>query len=127
MNTFRARRIAQNRRARAKRLLDRVPDFIILSTASRGLNLYNIDSCLCAAFVREELVLIHDTAYESVWARDQLDSSSVVPRRCSEMFGGSFTDWEWLFNGVAHTEIVPTIERAFVARVIEAVEADAVS
>lgn len=97
--------------------LRRVPDDIVLATAARDLEPDISDRCLCGWFVREQI------ARMTGQSADEQDVSfdNTVPT-CVESFGGSASEWEAIFYGVARDD-APLIERAFVERVLEAVNA----
>ena len=95
--------------------LRRVPADIILSVATRDINLDDGNTCVCGwvireAFARRDNVDAEDTGKKLWW----------VSVKCPDEFGGEYDEWDAIYMGVTDKR-APLIERAFVERVLECV------
>lgn len=111
-----------------KRLLDRVPDDIILSVGSREIMLESDASCLVGWVVREGIARIVNVDPTDVHLRTEqvaeaVDCSVDDPTFavCTRMYGGNVDHWRELYFGVTYREELPDIERAFVNRIEDAI------
>jgi hypothetical protein len=108
--------------------LNRVPDDIVLETATRDLELTVDVTCLCGWFARQQIGrMLGVDGDEIVGSSDLLDHD---PRGfCARKFGGTDREWRELFLGVVggpnwnEPELIAATELAFTDRVIAATEA----
>lgn len=115
--------------------LRRVPDDIMLATATRKIITTEGDSCLCGWVVREALarVLDVDAARVPALSVDETAPFSGEPaayfgdtRRTSaelarRLFGGTPDEWRDIYYGIDANDTVANVEEAFARRVLEAV------
>lgn len=122
------------------RLLQGVPDDILLSVASRDLDLDNPNACLCGWIVREAIgslaavdpdtfglysrivdCEVHTQTGKSLLVPWSLDRAPVI---CAMLYGGAYRDWSALYFGVSYQggprSSLGAIEEAFTRRVREA-------
>lgn len=111
------------------RTLRRIPDEVVLSVATREMDMGSYQSCLCGSAVREYLVAFNDE-------QDFYHASSIGPNyeltseHSARLFGGTWQEWHAVFAGVdpasAESDGVsfelPNIEEAFTLRVMEATQ-----
>lgn len=101
--------------------LRRVPDDIVLSVATREMEMSSGETCLCGWFVKEQVGRLLNMDPEAV------DPFADVPGirafspnyKASEMFGGGWEEWSSLYNGAEWD--TSAVEEAFVERVLECV------
>lgn len=100
--------------------LRRVPDDIILSVATREMDMGDGETCLCGWFVKEQVGRILNVDPADVDPYDDApDATAFAPNdKAWQLFGGDDLDWYRLYNNAAWDT---DVERAFVARVLEAV------
>jgi hypothetical protein len=118
-----AAREARQKVAQYLKTLRRVPDDIVLSTATRHLDLGMSNSCLCGTFIRESLSQMRQTAFERTKSNHDGNVSIDTTAMCEVLFGGEEADWELIFEGVVYDD-APLIEEAFVTRVLEAIDTE---
>jgi hypothetical protein len=94
--------------------LRRIPDDVILSVATRDLELDHAQTCLCGWAVREAI------ARASGIADADMVEVFGITWKCQDAFGGSSDEWADIFWGVVGGP-ASEIECAFVERVLEAV------
>lgn len=102
--------------------LRRVPDDVILATASREFDMGDATTCICGWVLRESLARMTNKRADDVDQYDYLPSEYGTVPRCVSRFGGGEEEWTNIFDGVGDARF-PAIELAFVDRVLEAVEA----
>lgn len=114
--------------------LRRIPDEIVLSVASREMEMSKYARCLCGATVREYLVAFNGCADWNEADTKLFGTDS--DKESAKLFGGTHDEWRDVYIGVLGQEC-PTmpaedearkgklslIEEAFTLRVMEAVEA----
>lgn len=130
-----------------RRLLEYVPDDVILEAASRDFEMSDGEKCLAGWVLRGVLARIVDAATESVDLGEEGETLEYnedyneniagpvdPPEMLSAFVGGRESTWAKLFNGVMRVEgatnfmgvpyqvTLPVIEYAFARRVAEAVE-----
>jgi hypothetical protein len=94
-----------------------VPDEIVLAVAGRDLKLFEYNQCLVGWTLREHLA-----ALKGVLAEDIDLGYTNVSLQTSEELGGEMEDWRAVFLRVQFPDDVPTIEAAWVNRVVQAAE-----
>ena len=94
--------------------LRRVPADIILSVATRDINLRDANTCVCGWVIREAIA-----RRDNVDAEDAF-SDAFHADACRAAFGDTGDEWDAIYFGVSY-ECAPLIERAFVERVLECV------
>jgi hypothetical protein len=108
-------------------LLRRVDDDVILSVATRALDMGIGDSCLCGWVVREGLARLgslaspDDREAYNDWrfARERVPTAYDL---CADLYGGDRDDWWKVYTGANEGSLFPHVEAAFVQRVDEAVQ-----
>lgn len=129
-------------------LFELIPDDIMLTLATRELQLDNANACVCGWAVRdaiacvtgEEAARIDLVNFDSVpvalhRAAAKLAGESItrsrhghqdgplplhlVPELCSLIFGATRDSWDDLFQGVVEKHKAPTIERAMMLRLLQ--------
>jgi hypothetical protein len=97
--------------------LERIPDDIVLSALTRDLDLFNGQTCLCGWVLREKLSQVTGKDAETIEV-DTFERS--VPEECAKEFGGTYEEWDSIYQGVTFSNRAPVIERALMLRVLEA-------
>ena len=95
-------------------LLRRIPDDVIRSMATREYDMDDAMRCVCGWAVRDDL--LRAIGRDDEWLYNPVG-------RCVDAFGGSLDEWDDIYHGVLNPERIPDIEKAFVQRLDEAVEA----
>lgn len=111
--------------------LRRVPDDVILSVASRDIQLATGRACLCGWVVRESLAKLRGVDAAEI---RNVEADETSGRRCADLYGGTSDEWTQIYVGVTDTpdrkdwftgapllNRLPLIEAAFTLRVEEAV------
>jgi hypothetical protein len=93
-----------------------IPDDVVLSVATRDLDLGEADRCLCGWVLREQLARA-----AGVDASEQTVDSFRVVGGCVEAFGGDYDAWSAVFRGVTNYR-ARIIEEAWTNRVLDALE-----
>lgn len=102
-------------------LFKRMPDDVVLATATRTLNLQDDTTCLCGWAVREDIASTLGRDARRIDPYRHMDSLSGIPDECAKRFGGEYVEWSAVFSGVTDSGKLPTIETAWVERVQKAV------
>lgn len=97
--------------------LRRIPDDIVLSMATRGIDVNNGNVCICGWAIRE--------AVGRAAGRDAADTPVAdilsIRRDLARRFGGTEQEWDNLYFDVGYYGgKVSVVEAAFVTRVMEA-------
>jgi hypothetical protein len=96
--------------------LRRIPADIVLALGARDIEPQSVQRCLCGWAVREAIARAADLPAETI-------HSHTIITACVKQFGGGREEWSDIFYGVLRPNTMPAIERAFVERVLESVEA----
>jgi hypothetical protein len=122
----RSQELYRTRYQRALTTLKRVPDDIVLATASRDIELHSGNSCLVGTFVREKFVQMSTLDFEHTDANSAPNMGATyycdVQKNAAELFGGTEKEWDFIFSGVVTPHLHGPIELAFVKRVDLAVK-----
>lgn len=98
--------------------LRRVPDDVILALGTREFEMDDGPTCLCGWIVKETLEKLKGIGLK---LKEVEFDSWDTGNSCQRLYGGSYGEWQDIFGGVTEEDNFPNIERAFVNRVIEAV------
>ncbi len=116
----------------ASRMLNRVPDDVILAVATQDMHMGSPRSCLVATVVKEALsgltgkrikpdVRFYREHITAAINKATPDKPPLVwynaPEAAQRLYGGSFASWHALYGNADDGETFPAVERAFVNRV----------